>query len=222
MIIFFSFTSLYSYNVTEEEFLSYIVSGNKEEVLNYINNKKVNINAKNDRGLTFLILSILHKQNEIAKILIKSGADIDLQDNLGLTALAYSLLHDNDEMSKILIDSKADIHVKITVKTGYLDVKNVTLLMLTTNPEIAKKLIEVGVNIDAQADFKSYMENMYLENITALILAIFNDNTAKAEVLINSGANVNIKDRYGRTALYYAKRNNNTKIVQMLIEKGAE
>ena len=100
--------------------------------------------------------------------------------------------------------------------------KNVTLLMLTTNPEIAKKLIEVGVNIDAQADFKSYMENMYLENITALILAIFNDNTPKAEVLINSGANVNIKDRYVRTALYYAKRNNNTKIVQMLIEKGAE
>lgn len=40
MIIFFSFTSLYSYNVTEEEFLSYIVSGNKEEILNYINNKK--------------------------------------------------------------------------------------------------------------------------------------------------------------------------------------
>lgn len=164
----------------------------------------------------------MHKQNEIAKILIKSGADLDLQDNLGLTALAYSLLHDNDEMSKILIDSKADIHVKITVKTGYMDVKNVTFLMLTTNPEIAKKLIEVGVNIDAQADFKSYMENMYLENITALILAIFNDNTPKAEVLINSGANVNIKDRYGRTALYYAKRNNNTKIVQMLIEKGAE
>ncbi|MEI0539124.1 ankyrin repeat domain-containing protein [Brachyspira pulli] len=31
-----------------------------------------------------------------------------------------------------------------------------------------------------------------------------------------------MKDRYGRTALYYAKRNNNTKIVQMLIEKGAE
>lgn len=105
-----------------------------------------------------------------------------MQDNLGLTALAYSLLHDNDEMSKILIDSKANIHVKITVKTGYMDVKNVTFLMLTTNPEIAKKLIEVGVNIDAQADFKSY-----LENITALILAIFNDNTPKAEVLINSG-----------------------------------
>ena len=59
-----------------------------------------------------------------------------------------SLLHDNDEMSKILIDYKADIHVKITVKTGYMDVKNVTFLMLTTNPEIAKKLKQDKMSLD--------------------------------------------------------------------------
>lgn len=66
------------------------------------------------------------------------------------------------------------------------------------------------------------MENKPLDNITALIFAIVNNNTEKAELLIKAGANVNIKDRMGKTALDYAREKNNTKIEQMLIEYGAK
>lgn len=105
IIIFCTFNYLYSYSVAEEEFLSYISTGNVKEVLNYINNKKVDINAQDKRGLTFLMISILQKQNEI---------------------------------SKILIDNNANIDTKITIRTGYIDVKNVTILMIAKNVEIAK------------------------------------------------------------------------------------
>lgn len=48
---------------------------------------------------------------------------------------------------------------------------------------------------------------------------IFTDNTEIAQLLIESGADINAKDKSGKTALDYAKEKNNTKIEQLLIGK---
>ncbi|MEI0608062.1 ankyrin repeat domain-containing protein, partial [Brachyspira pulli] len=61
-----------------------------------------------------------------------------------------------------------------------------------------------------------------LENATPLMWFILNDNTEIAELLIESGADINAKDKNGKTALDYAKEKNNSKIEQLLITKGAK
>ena len=43
-----------------------------------------------------------------------------------------------------------------------------------------------------------------------------------AELLLSRGADVNIRDASGKTALYWAKRMNNEAFVQMLLKHGAQ
>ena len=77
----FSFNLLYPANAeTEAQFFLYIASGNIEEVSNFIDDKKININAKLDDGMTPLILSIVYKQDEIAKMLIEKGANLNIKE----------------------------------------------------------------------------------------------------------------------------------------------
>ena len=59
-------------------------------------------------------------------------------------------------------------------------------------------------------------------NPTELIDAIQQDNTELIPGLIEGGADINTKDKYGRTPLLLATQYNNTEIVQLLIEKGAD
>ncbi|MEI0539122.1 ankyrin repeat domain-containing protein, partial [Brachyspira pulli] len=51
---------------------------------------------------------------------------------------------------------------------------------------------------------------------------IFDYNTELAKLLIESGADINAKDKDGNTALDYARYRDNSEIEQLLIEKGAK
>lgn len=63
MYTLFSFNVLYpEKSENKMQFILYIISGNSEEVLNYINDKKVNISAKVEDGMTPLMFSIIYKQ----------------------------------------------------------------------------------------------------------------------------------------------------------------
>ena len=219
----FSFNALYPANEeTEAQFFLYIGSGNIEEVSNYIDDKKININAKLDDGMTPLILSIVYKQDEIAKMLIEKGANLNIKDNSGFTALIYSIIYNRTEVSKILIEKKADVNTKVSLNENGVYMKNVTPLILNENKEVAQSLINSSADINIKFSFQDAGENIKLENITPLIWFIFTDNSEIVKLLIESGADINAKDKSGKTALYYAKEKNNTKIEELLITKGAK
>ena len=219
----FSFNALYPANAeTEALFLSYIASGDIEEVSNFIDNKKININARIENGATPLIFSILFEQDEIAKMLIEKGANINIKDKPGLTALIYSIMYNITEVSKILIEKKADLNIKVSLNENGVYIKNFTPLVLNTDKELAQSLINAGADINIKFSFQHTERNIKLENITPLMWFIFTDNTEIAELLIESGADINAKDKNGKTALDYAKEKNNSKIDQLLITKGTK
>jgi ankyrin repeat protein len=47
-------------------------------------------------------------------------------------------------------------------------------------------------------------------------------HTEIVQLLLEKGADVNAKNKYGRTALIYATERGYTEIVQLLLEKGAD
>ena len=216
----FSFNFLYPANAeTEAQFFLYIASGNIEEVSNFIDDKKININAKLDDGMTPLILSIVYKQDEIAKMLIEKG--LNIKDKAGLTALIYSIMRNRTEVSKILIEKKADVNIKLSLNENGVYMKNVTPLILNENKEVTQSLINAGADINIKFTAKDG-QDIKLENATPLMWFISNDNTEIAQLLIEAGADIRAEDKSGKTALDYAKEKNNTKIEQMLIKKGAK
>lgn len=69
------------------------------------------------------------------------------------------------------------------------------------------------------ANIASVNEN---ESNTALLNAAFDNKYAKAEKALLSGADINSKDRAGRTALAWSVVNGNLKLTKLLVEKGAD
>ncbi|KLI21665.1 ankyrin repeat domain-containing protein [Brachyspira hyodysenteriae] len=219
----FNFNALYPANSENEAlFLSYIASGDIEEVSNFIDNKKININARIENSATPLIFSIIFKQDEIAKMLIGKGADLNIKDKSGFTALIYSIMYNRIEISKILIEKKADVNTKVSLNENVVYMKNVTPLILNENKEVAQSLVNAGADINIKFSFQHAGKNIKLENATPLMWFIFNDNSEIAKLLIESGADINAKDKSRKTALDYAKEKNNAKIEQLLITKGAK
>ena len=219
----FSFQALYpELSKDEKEFVSHIANGNKEEVLDFLNNKKVNINLDIMDGATPLMLSILYERYEIAEILIEKGANVNIKDNSGFRALIHAIQREKTDLSKMLIEKKSDVNTKITFKTDGLYLKGFTPLTFNVDKEVAELLIKAGAKVNTRLSINDDSRNIQLENITPLMWVIFDYNTELAKLLIESGADINAKDKDGNTALDYARYRDNSEIEQLLIEKGAK
>ena len=70
----------------------------------YFNNnyRRIDMNAKDEDGNTFLILSIKQGLNFITKTLIEKGVDLNIQNNEGNSALHYALSGKNFEVADLL------------------------------------------------------------------------------------------------------------------------
>jgi|GEM_PF-3522839 ankyrin repeat protein len=100
------------------------------------------VNAKNKRGETPLMLAIWFAKPEICDALIDAGAEIDTQDKRGDTPLMLAIERGNIKTLKILIDVGAEINVKSS--------DGMTPLMLAiegAKPEICAMLIDAGADI---------------------------------------------------------------------------
>ena len=122
----------------------------------------------------------------------------------------------------MLIEKKSDVNTKITFKTDGLYLKGFTPLTFNVYKEVAELLIKAGAKVNTRLSINDDSRNIQLENITPLMWVIFDYNTELAKLLIESGADINAKDKDGNTALDYARYRDNSEIEQLLIEKGAK
>ena len=220
----FSFQALYPEpSKDEKEFASYIANGDKEDVLDYLNNKKADINVNFMDGITPLILSIIYKQDEIAKILIEKGANLNKKEKeSGATPLILSIIYERYEITKILIEKGANVNIKD--KAGFTALVHAIQREKT---DISKMLIKRKANVNTKITFKT--DGLYLKDFTPLT---FNVDKEVAELLIEAGANVNtrlsIKDDSRNieleniTPLMWVIFDYNTELAELLIEAGAD
>ena len=141
---------------------------------------------------------------EIAKMLIDAGADVNVTvtENLGKdpwgdapiiwlrTPLICAAQYDKEDLVKMLIDAGANVN--------FADMEGNTALhqalyMDATKGDSIKALIEGGININAQNK----------QGETALVSFTRRKRLGTARILIDSGADVNIADINGKTALHW-------------------
>lgn len=102
-----------------------------------------------------------------------------------------------------------NVNVNFQDKNGY------TALMYaakTDNPQVMNKLILANADLNLQTRY---------EKETALIIATIGKNLEAANILLDNGANVNIKDTSGRTALIWAADMNFNDIIIPLLQHSA-
>uniref|UniRef100_A0A915D3Y8 Uncharacterized protein n=1 Tax=Ditylenchus dipsaci TaxID=166011 RepID=A0A915D3Y8_9BILA len=135
---------------------------------------------------------------------------VNLTDQNGNTALHYAVSHENYDVVSVLLDSKVS-KVDEMNKAGYSAVMLGALCEIKNETEAAiiQRLFQVG-NVNAKAVKHAQ---------TALMLAASHGRIETTNLLLNSGADVNIQDVDGSTALMCAAEHGQKEIVKILLKR---
>lgn len=153
---------------------------------------------------------------EEVKEAIKNGADINCQDeDLGWTPLMSAILNESaQEIVTLLVEAGANINLT--------DWEGMNALMLAADFKdvtLVQYLLDHGAKEDVNVTEYKY-------GFSPLIWAAKNNETYGPEViqaLIKNGADVQLKDKNGFTAIFWAAMaNSNERVIQTLIQNGAD
>merc|ERR1712226_125880 len=133
---------------------------------------------------------------------------VNLTDVNGNTALHYSVSHGNFDVVSVLLDAKV-ANPNILNKAGYTCIMLISLAQITndTHRAVISRLFDVGdVNIRASQHGQ-----------TALMLAVSHGRLDMVKLLVDAGADLNIRDEDGSTALMCAAEHGYMEMVKYLM-----
>ncbi|BCC09336.1 MULTISPECIES: ankyrin repeat domain-containing protein [Bacillus cereus group] len=164
-------------NTNEETIIETIISNDcfkLEEIEGILG--LVDINQRDERGLTPFIKCCSKSDISLVKLLINYGADINAISNDGITPIVTAYKNNDINMFELLLNFEAD-------PNGY---------------------------------FNKYRE------VTLLMQSILDAKRCIANMLINAGSNINLSDSEGNTALHFAYKISDSKMIKYLLDKGAD
>jgi ankyrin repeat protein len=180
------------------------------EVVNYLINKGANVNARNKYGLSVLCYAMDEdpKCVSLVKRLIEHGADVKMWEGDYEAPIHSAVSNNNPEAMKLLVKHGANPNINSDYGTP---LQNKLLNRVNPNERISKLLVENGARA---------LE--YSFGNTDLHLAAMVGFADVCAALVHSGADINAKNEYDRTPLYYAARHGHRKAVEVLIAAGAD
>jgi ankyrin repeat protein len=172
----------------------------------------INLSAKDENGRTALILAVEKKAADgVIERLIQSGADVNAAYFSRITALTAAKVLENKSAATILIKNGARRDVTAEWWYGLYE------LWRLDDMEKFKELIKAGADINARANFDIYpvsSDGITGNGMTALMYFSkkwpwMTNWSSKMQTFIDLGADVNIADNDGRTALHHAAMQEN-------------
>ncbi|TGM55678.1 ankyrin repeat domain-containing protein [Leptospira biflexa] len=201
-----------------------------------------NIDAQTKFGVTSLMNAVFSKNFVLVEELIRRGANLELETSEGNTVLLAMInmgnYHsDKPKLFQILLDAKANINhqnregnsalhlsvigdsleilsilTKQNVDSSFKNSKGITALeqaIINENWSATKLLLTIEKDIDGLDSYGS----------TKLHSAILNEKYELIQLLLDAGANPQKKDKWGKTAIEFAERQNNPKVLKLLLKE---
>lgn len=172
-------------------------------------------NAQDKAENTPLHLAIHVRSYETLRVLLSFNPDTSIKNEKGKTPLELALVKNCSDALRILLHSnKLDQASQSAVKSGFLLQKHIA-----DSSETSASLEAVQLLLKAGADITFKNEH----GQTALHLAIREEKTAIARLLLKKGADIGATDAfYKSTPLHYAAGNYNTAPLRLLLAHGAD
>lgn len=169
------------------------------------------INARDQRGRSALLAATQRNEIEVARLLIREGADVNTKDFVQDSPFLNAAAEGRIEILKLILAANPDLK----------DInreRNTALILAAHHGRVDTVKLLLATKID-----RDHVNNL---GWTALLQAVIAGDGSPAQteivrLLIAGGANANIADRDGVTALAHAKRARYTEMVRILGEAGA-
>lgn len=193
-------SQIYFRNMSQDLLEEYIEAGNAYKLTELLEAQPNLAILKTSLNISPIMLSSYYKKNEIAEILFKYVPKISIFEAIALGKLDFILdsLHDNPELiHEFSEDGYCPLHL-----ASYFGNEEITRLLLLN---------------DANPNISSY--NGY--QIYPLHIAIENNFTMVAKMLIEGGADCNVVQFSGITPLHLAAKNGSIDLLIILLEAGS-
>jgi ankyrin repeat protein len=216
-------------------------SGNIE-LVSYFIDKGFNVNSKNKCSFTtahFLCRFYRNPENaiEILRLLLDKGADFNCisGENKNLLHMLAQNININLQTTQFLIDNKVNIN-KLTVHGNSPLCMAINNIEEHNNISIIEMLLENGADLNIDASFLHACDkkdstiikllvkyklsiNRIINGETGLNRAISKNNLETVEILLNAGADPNVKNVSGKCALEIAlETHKNIEILKLLLK----
>ncbi|KAH0569139.1 kinase D-interacting substrate of 220 kDa B isoform X2 [Cotesia glomerata] len=185
---------------------TYITEDNISALQNFLENKRVPIDDRDENGSTALILAATKGKIQFVRELINHGADVNAEDADNWTALLCAAKEGHTEVCLELLEHGADLE--------HRDLGGWTALMWASykgHLATVTLFLSRGADVNAHGNY----------HISSLLWAAGRGHVEIVKQLVVNGAKVNVGDKYGTTALIWASRKGNLEIVDTLLRAGA-
>ncbi|KAK6719619.1 hypothetical protein SNK05_002750 [Fusarium graminearum] len=171
---------------------------------------RANVNIRDIRGRTPLHYACRHSDAQVVQSLLREGATINIQDTDGMAPIHHAAMHGHGPAIHSLIEAGTDVNL--------VDALGNTPLFWAAYKGHS------GLVEDLQKD-----SNMRLRDHngrTPLHIAAMAEADAPRRekvvmLLLDKGANIEAKDRFGWTSLHCAAGSGDQEVVTLLLDKGA-
>ena len=235
------------YGITE---LMYAVEINDLAKVEALLASKVDVNAQNESGATALLMAAAYGSSDIVDRLLVAGADPDIASDRGDTPLASAIQANRINIAVALLNHGAnpkayhnpdnprtrkdvlvraavlgqtdivELLLKLGVDTQENTLEALSLALWKHHEDIVALLLETDIDLNAPTyDTKKHTHMQTGELV--LQTAAQEGLQSSTAMLLEKGANVNGRNVYGASALYFAVREDHPEVVRLLLNAGA-
>jgi len=206
------------------------VQVNHPKMVKLLLERGANIEARDQGRGTPLHVASRRGYPEVGKLLLDAGAYPDVREVMDHTPLHYAILNGHKEMADLLLNHGASLYryrrgqgivgmamernqkemVKLLIDKGVRQYSPIHVAAFLGDLDEVKRYLAEGGDIDAQEASN---------RLSLLMCAMYGEQTELMEFLISKGADLNLQNGQGQTALQRAALLGKVEIPKMLLEK---